>query len=65
MMTIELGLRANAHAFCDEVASRASADAPGHFAQVEILTESWDTVAYFEGDDEGRDAVLHVRCEVP
>lgn len=66
LRTIELGVHHGAHAFCAEIAGRLR-DAGEDYDSIEIATDTWDAVAYFEHDDpvESRQQHdVHVRCEV-
>lgn len=47
---------------CVEIAERLSG---GGVRAVEIRTETYDAVAYFDGDTEPLTATVHERCEVP
>ena len=49
------------HALCGRIASRLD---PEHAAAVEIVTESFDAVAYFSGEKEPLTSRVHVRCDV-
>lgn len=68
MATLQQAVRAGrAAAQCDEIAARVLADGSlAHVVSVEIATDTFDAVAYFE---EGRTAPIarsaHARCEVP
>ena len=64
MVTIQFGIRSGADAFCAEVAERARDEG---FAEVEISTESWDAVEYFDSSPEEarRSHEVHARCPVP
>lgn len=66
LRTIEIGVHHGADTFCLEVAGRIR-EAGEDFAQVEIATDTWDSVAYFANDDAReslREHDVHVRCEV-
>jgi hypothetical protein len=47
-----------AAALCREVL----AGAPGQVVAVEIVTEIYDVIAYFEGDEDPRRRTVHARC---
>lgn len=47
-----------AGALCREVLTAAA----GAVAVVEIVTETYDVVAYFDGDEEARQRIVHARC---
>jgi hypothetical protein len=48
-------------ALCDEIAARHS----GRAVTVEVVTERYDTIAWFDGQTEPIERVLHARCPVP
>jgi hypothetical protein len=55
---------------CREVAARAAALAPrggraGALVAVEVVTETYDAVAWFDGDREPLARVVHASCPVP
>ena len=39
------------------------AEAPGAVVAVEIVTETYDVIAYFDGDREPLARTVHARCE--
>jgi hypothetical protein len=51
----------DAPGLCAEIAARAGTD----YAAIEVVTETYDTVAWFGGDETPLDRVVHARCEVP
>lgn len=66
LRTIEIGVQNGADAFCAEVASRVR-EAGEDYAEVELATDTWDTVAYFASDDAQESLQqhhVHARCEV-
>lgn len=46
-------------ALCREVLSKA----PEEVVAIEIVTETYDVVAYFDGDEEPAQRTVHARCE--
>ncbi|MFK7998505.1 MAG: hypothetical protein AB8H86_02870 [Polyangiales bacterium] len=66
LRTIEIGVQHGADAFCAEVAGRIRA-AGEDYAEVELATDTWDTVVYFASEDPQdslQEHVIHARCEV-
>lgn len=66
MVTIEHGVHHGAANFCEEIAVRVAADADlEDIVFVELVTDTWDTVAYFDEDAPSQDHQVHAHCEVP
>jgi hypothetical protein len=60
--TVSKAIRAgDAPRLCREIAARAVGDGLAH---VEVVTETYDTVRWFEGDEVPVARTLHARCEV-
>jgi hypothetical protein len=55
--------RGAADALCAEVAARAGRVASG--ATLEVVTEEYDTIAWFDGRRAPLSRAVHARCEVP
>jgi hypothetical protein len=51
----------DAGALCREIAARARDDG---FARIEVVTEAYDTVGWFEGDETPAARRVHATCEV-
>lgn len=51
----------DAASLCREIAARASGRS---FVQIEVVTETYDTVAWFEGSEVPLRRQVHARCEV-
>ena len=49
-------------ALCREIAARAADDG---FAHIEVVTETYDTIRWFEGDQTPLRRTVHARCEAP
>jgi hypothetical protein len=52
-------------ALCAEIAERVAGARPGEAATVEILTEVFDSVAWFQGDRTPVERTVHGSCPVP
>ena len=48
---------------CGEIAGRVVADP--ELVAVELRSETYDAIAWFDGDHQPSSSVTHVRCEVP
>jgi hypothetical protein len=60
--TVSKAIRAgDADALCNEIATRAGTE----FTRIEVVTETYDTVRWFGGDETPLDRVVHASCEVP
>jgi hypothetical protein len=53
---------AGAETLCTAIARRAGGDA--ELQAIEVVTERYDTVDYFAGDEEPESVVVHARCRV-
>ena len=51
----------DAASLCREVAARSSGRS---FTEIEVVTETYDTVAWFEGDEQPLRREVHARCVV-
>jgi hypothetical protein len=51
--------------FCTEIAGRVAAGAPPRAVAVEVVTETYDAPAWFDGDRQPVARQVHARCEVP
>jgi hypothetical protein len=51
--------------FCTEIAGRVAAGAPTGAVAVEVVTETYDAPAWFDGDRQPVARQVHARCEVP
>lgn len=61
--TVTKAIRAgDAASLCTEIAARAAGEA---YATIEVVTERYDTVGWFEGDETPIDRRVHASCEVP
>lgn len=61
--TVSKAIRAgDAAGLCAEIAVRATGDG---YATIEVVTERYDTVAWFEGNETPTDRRVHAACEVP
>ncbi|MBT8165688.1 MAG: hypothetical protein KJO97_09065 [Acidimicrobiia bacterium] len=47
----------------DDLCREVLAEAPDDVVAVEIVTETYDVIAYFDGDEEPLERVVHSRCE--
>ena len=67
MMTISNEVHGGRAAlFCLEIAERVVADSDlDHIESIELLTSTFDSVAYFEHGPEPLSRELHHRCQVP
>jgi hypothetical protein len=50
-------------ALCAEIAARARSD--GSLVRIEVVTETYDVVTYFENHADPDPVVVHAACEVP
>lgn len=65
MVTLEHGVHHGAPRFCEEIAARVAADDDlDGVVSVELATDTWDTVAYFDEDAPSQEHRVHARCEV-
>lgn len=65
MVTIEQGVHHGAPRFCEEIATRVAADHDlDDVVAVELVTDTWDTVAYFDAAAPSQHHEVHARCEV-
>jgi hypothetical protein len=51
-------------ALCTEIAARAAARRPA-LVRIEVVSETHDVIAYFEGEETPASVVVHSSCEVP
>ncbi len=54
--------RGDTDALCREIAARARSR--DEFVRIEVVSETHDVIAYFDGDDEPTSVVVHASCEV-
>jgi hypothetical protein len=54
-------LSGDADELCEEIAERASGD----YDRIEVVTETYDTVRWFDGDHTPIARELHASCETP
>ena len=47
----------------DDLCREVLAEAPDNVVVVEIVTETYDVIAYFDGDEEPLERTVHSRCE--
>jgi hypothetical protein len=61
--TVTKAIRAgDAAALCAEIAARAEGES---LRAVQVVTETYDTIAWFEGDQTPLARAVHAECEVP
>jgi len=58
-------LAGSADRLCDEIAARVAVGGPRGAEGIEVITERYDAVAWFEGDRTPAERVVHHRCDVP
>ncbi len=46
----------------DELCREVLANAPAEVVAIEIVTETYDVIAYFDGDETPRQQTVHARC---
>ncbi len=64
--TVSRHVRAGtAEVLCEEVAGRVASDGPAGATTVEVVTERFDAVAWFDGERTPLERVVHASCEVP
>ena len=64
--TLRRAVRAgSAGRLCDEIAARVAVSGPRDATGIEVITERYDAVAWFEGDRTPVERVVHHRCDVP
>jgi hypothetical protein len=57
--------RGHAAALCDDVAARIAArDSDPEPGRLEVVTETYDVLAYFDGQTEPEQRVVHATCDV-
>jgi hypothetical protein len=60
--TVSKAIRAgDAAGLCLEIAERASDD----LVRIEVVTETYDTIRWFDGDETPIDRAVHASCEAP
>ncbi|HEX7097509.1 MAG TPA: hypothetical protein VF183_16615 [Acidimicrobiales bacterium] len=60
--TVSKAIRAgDAEGLCAEIAARAAGD---DFVAIQVVTERYDTIRWFEGDETPIDRRVHATCEV-
>jgi hypothetical protein len=55
----------SADELCREIAGRVQDNGPDGAAVVEVVTERFDAVTWFEGDRTPIERIVHARCDVP
>jgi hypothetical protein len=60
--TVSKAIRSgDAPALCAEIAARSGDD---DIVRIEVVTETYDTIRWFDGDETPVDRVVHASCEV-
>lgn len=57
--------RGEADALCRDIAERVAGHGPEGGDAIEVVTESYDAVAWYDGDRRPLQRVVHARCPVP
>jgi hypothetical protein len=55
----------SAAVLCDEIAVRVATMGPREAERIEILTERYDAIDWFQGRRTPRERVVHHRCDLP
>jgi hypothetical protein len=56
--------RGETAALCRDIAGRVAAGGPDGATSIEVVTERFDAVAWYDGDRRPLDRVVHARCPV-